>query len=93
MTICPSSRLLHSGLKLLTQVASHAQFVKIDANSWEDQLRMFKQAVAESPAKSVDIVVVNAGVAGPDEIFALEGLLPVSSCPSTQGPRECLRVD
>jgi len=44
---------------------------------------MFKQAVAKSPAKSVDIVVVNAGVAGPDEIFALKGPLPVLACSST----------
>jgi hypothetical protein len=34
---------------------------------------LFKQAVANSPAKSVDIVVANAGITGPDEIFTLEG--------------------
>jgi NAD(P)-dependent dehydrogenase (short-subunit alcohol dehydrogenase family) len=36
-------------------------------------LNLFKSAVAASPAKSVDIVVANAGITGPDEIFELEG--------------------
>ncbi|KAJ9610733.1 hypothetical protein H2200_005510 [Cladophialophora chaetospira] len=53
-------------------VAGNAQFVQTDVNSWEEQVHMFKEAVASSPAKSIDIVVINAGVAGPDEIFALE---------------------
>jgi hypothetical protein len=34
---------------------------------------MFKQAVANSPDKSCDIVIANAGVSGADELFALEG--------------------
>lgn len=52
----------------------NVQFVKCDATSWEDQLNMFKLAVANSPARSCDIVVANAGITGPDEIFALEGI-------------------
>jgi hypothetical protein len=36
---------------------------------------MFKQAVAKSPDKSCDIVIANAGVSGPDELYALEGLM------------------
>lgn len=50
---------------------------------------MFKQAVAFSPEKCVDIVIVNAGVAGPDEISALEGRLPVSSYALTAYLGEC----
>lgn len=41
---------------------------------------MFKKAKANSPAKSCDVVIANAGVSGPDEIFAssgLEGKTPV----------------
>ncbi len=34
---------------------------------------MFKQAVANSPAKSCDIVIANAGVSGPDDVYAMEG--------------------
>jgi hypothetical protein len=36
---------------------------------------MFKQAVADSPDKSCDIVIANAGVSGADELFALEGAM------------------
>ncbi|KIW12235.1 hypothetical protein PV08_09511 [Exophiala spinifera] len=60
------------GRKLVAELGRNAQFIKVDANSWEDQLHMFKQGVANSPAKSIDIVVINAGIAGPDEIFAME---------------------
>jgi hypothetical protein len=49
--------------------------VKCDTRVWEDQVEMFKQAMANSPAKSCDIVVANAGVTGPDPLFSLEGKL------------------
>lgn len=52
---------------------SNVQFVKCDTTSWTDQLHMFKQAVANSPDKSCDVVIANAGVSGADELFALEG--------------------
>ncbi|KAK5406534.1 hypothetical protein LTR90_010378 [Exophiala xenobiotica] len=51
--------------------SSNVQFIKCDATSWDDQLNMFKQAIAHSPAKSCDIVVANAGISGPDEVFEL----------------------
>ncbi len=57
----------------LTPNDSAVQFVKCDTTSWDDQLNMFKQAVNSSPSKSVDIVVANAGITGPDSIFALQG--------------------
>ncbi|KAK5207864.1 hypothetical protein LTR41_006376 [Exophiala xenobiotica] len=60
------------GKALVEELGPHVQFVKCNATSWEDQLSLFEQAIANSPAKSVDIVVANAGITGPDEIFALE---------------------
>ncbi|KAL6244013.1 hypothetical protein RBB50_008882 [Rhinocladiella similis] len=60
------------GKSLAESLGKNVQFVKCDATSWEDQLNMFKLAVANSPARSCDIVVANAGITGPDEIFALE---------------------
>ncbi|OQV03236.1 hypothetical protein CLAIMM_08305 [Cladophialophora immunda] len=60
------------GAALAKELGPHVQFVKCDATSWEDQLNLFKHAVANSPSKSLDIVVANAGITGPDEIFALE---------------------
>jgi NAD(P)-dependent dehydrogenase (short-subunit alcohol dehydrogenase family) len=69
----------------VTHSRSNVQFVKCDTTSWEDQLNLFKSAVAASPAKSVDIVVANAGITGPDEIFELEGncvpCFPLASFP------------
>lgn len=46
-----------------------AQFVKCDVTKWNDQLAMFKQAVANSPNKRVDIAIANAGIAGHDPVF------------------------
>lgn len=34
---------------------------------------MFKLAVSKSPRKSVDIVVANAGISGPDDVFTIDG--------------------
>jgi len=59
------------GKSLADELGPNVQFIKCDATSWDDQLNMFKQAIAHSPAKSCDIVVANAGISGPDEIFEL----------------------
>lgn len=50
-------------------------FVKADTRSWEDQVRMFDAAMANSPHRSVDIVIANAGVGrgSGDPMMALEG--------------------
>ncbi|KIW15898.1 hypothetical protein PV08_05948 [Exophiala spinifera] len=73
------------GKSLAGELGSDVQFVKCDATSWDDQVAMFKLAVANSPAKSCDIVVANAGITGPDEIFALED-------PSTEPTKPQLRI-
>ncbi|KAF4332260.1 short-chain alcohol dehydrogenase [Fusarium beomiforme] len=52
--------------------AGNAKFVKCDVTSWEDQLAMFKSAIANSPNNAIDIVVANAGINGPDEAFNIE---------------------
>jgi NAD(P)-dependent dehydrogenase (short-subunit alcohol dehydrogenase family) len=66
-----------SGLILWDSFAhqpSNVQFVKCDTRDWDEQVDLFKKAKTSSPAKSVDIVIANAGVSGPDEIFASSGL-------------------
>jgi len=55
-------------------IVRNVQFVKCDTRDWDQQVNMFKKAKANSPAKSCDIVIANAGVSGPDEIFASSGL-------------------
>lgn len=34
---------------------------------------MFKLALSKSPRKSVDIVIANAGISGPDDVFTIDG--------------------
>jgi NAD(P)-dependent dehydrogenase (short-subunit alcohol dehydrogenase family) len=48
------------------------QFVKSDVTSWPSLVTLFKAAVANSPDKSVDIVIANAGVSGVDDVFKLD---------------------
>jgi NAD(P)-dependent dehydrogenase (short-subunit alcohol dehydrogenase family) len=46
--------------------------------NWSQQLEGFKKAAANSPSKSVDIVVANAGIAIQDDLYQLdEGDEPV----------------
>lgn len=39
-----------------------AVFVKCDIRSWDDQIHMFDTAKAQSPSKSIDVVIANAGI-------------------------------
>ena len=50
-------------------------FVKCDIRSWEDQLAMFETAKSRSPAKSVDVVIANAGISrsSGDSLWNLDG--------------------
>ncbi|PGH06780.1 hypothetical protein GX51_02221 [Blastomyces parvus] len=61
-----------AGLKLAAELAGKAQFVRCDVRSWEEQLCLFETAVTNSPNKSCDIVIANAGIPGPDGLFADE---------------------
>jgi len=61
-----------SGEALAKELGSAVQFEVCNVASWEDQLRLFKAARAASPRKSVDVVVANAGISGPDVLFNIE---------------------
>lgn len=56
--------------------------MRCDVTSWEDQVAMFKAAVANSPEKSCDIVVANAGIGGEDSIFKFDGMSTFLLCPN-----------
>jgi NAD(P)-dependent dehydrogenase (short-subunit alcohol dehydrogenase family) len=59
-----------SGRRLESDLgADKAQFVVCDVAQWKHQLAMFKQALANSPSKTVDIVIANAGISGFDDVF------------------------
>lgn len=54
-------------------VRSKTQFCRCDVTNWEDQVEMFKAAISNSPQKSCDIVIANAGVGSRDNIFQSDG--------------------
>jgi NAD(P)-dependent dehydrogenase (short-subunit alcohol dehydrogenase family) len=63
------------GKALEAELGTNVTFVKCDTRSWEDQIQLFETACSNSPHKSVDIVIANAGVgrgAG-DPLMQLEG--------------------
>lgn len=53
----------------------HVQFVSCDIRHWDDQVRLFEAALANSPAKSCDIVIANAGISrsSGDSLWELDG--------------------
>jgi len=70
------------GLSIEKELAPNVQFVKCDTRDWDQQVNLFKKAKASSPAKSCDVVIANAGVSGPDEIFASSGLEDATEDPT-----------
>ncbi|KIV99232.1 uncharacterized protein PV09_09096 [Verruconis gallopava] len=48
------------------------QYCHADMTNWDQQLQGFKAAFANSPSKSIDIVVANAGIAIHDDLFQLD---------------------
>ena len=67
------SRVLCASRQLLKSVTNrNAQFVKCNVSIWEDQVALFKAAISNSPHKSCDIVVANAGISGPDPVYQLD---------------------
>lgn len=52
--------------------SSYYQYIKCDVRSWDEQLSVFKAAIANSPHNTIDIVIPNAAVVGNDPIFIQE---------------------
>ncbi|CAH0057282.1 unnamed protein product [Clonostachys solani] len=61
-----------TGKQTAAQLGSNAQFVKCDVRSWDDQVAVFEAAVTNSPDKSCDIVISNAGIIVPDDMFKFD---------------------
>ncbi|KIV81007.1 hypothetical protein PV11_08461 [Exophiala sideris] len=60
------------GKKAVAEIGSHSQFVKCDVTNWDDQVQAFDAAVQNSPQKSCDVVIANAGIVGQDDMFTLQ---------------------
>ncbi len=54
-----------------------ARFVPCDITLWEDQVRMFDTAITNSPSKSCDVVIANAGISrsSGDSLWKLDGVV------------------
>ncbi|KAL2831024.1 putative short chain dehydrogenase/ reductase [Aspergillus pseudoustus] len=58
-----------AGRKIEAQLGSNAQFVRCDVTDFESQRELFRRAEANSPSKTVDVAIANAGITGADSIF------------------------
>jgi NAD(P)-dependent dehydrogenase (short-subunit alcohol dehydrogenase family) len=70
------------GQQLAAELAPNAQFVKCNIVSWDEQVSVFEAAIANSPSRSCDVVIANAGIsrASGDSLWPLDG---ESSHPNT----------
>ncbi|EAW19225.1 putative short chain dehydrogenase/reductase [Aspergillus fischeri NRRL 181] len=59
---------LEKGQRLAAELPM-TKFVPCDAGSWDDQVRLFENAVSLSPNGRIAYVVANAGIHRPDEVF------------------------
>ena len=59
----------HSSARHSLTLDRSAKMVKCDVVKWDDQLAMFKDALANSPSKRIDVVVANAGISSTDDVF------------------------
>lgn len=69
------------GKKLEAELNEHhgkrvSSFVRCDITKWNDQIQMFDAATTESPSKSCDIVIANAGIGRSfgDSLWKLDGM-------------------
>lgn len=49
--------------------SNKVHFIRCDVTDWQSQVNLFKDAVKLSPHGGLDVVVANAGIAGPDIII------------------------
>lgn len=58
-----------SGKKFESEFPKQLKFVKCNVTSWEDQVRLFQEAIDFSSTKRIHYVVANAGIIRRDEVF------------------------
>ncbi|KAL4771183.1 hypothetical protein BDW60DRAFT_208434 [Aspergillus nidulans var. acristatus] len=67
---------IERGELVARELGPNAQFVQCNVVNWDDQVRVFEAAVANSPSKSCDIVIANAGIsrASGDDLWPLDDI-------------------
>ncbi|KAL4945777.1 hypothetical protein BDV06DRAFT_219020 [Aspergillus oleicola] len=65
---------IERGEEVARELAPNAQFIPCNISSWEQQVRVFEAAIANSPHESCDIVIANAGIsrASGDDLWPLD---------------------
>jgi NAD(P)-dependent dehydrogenase (short-subunit alcohol dehydrogenase family) len=69
-----------------------AHFVQGDVSVWVDQAKLFKEAIENSPTKTVDVVVANAGHSGRDPIYWDGELCESAICQPDLGVQQTVRL-
>ncbi|KAL4799239.1 hypothetical protein BDV19DRAFT_355487 [Aspergillus venezuelensis] len=64
------------GEEVARDLAPNAQFIPCNITSWDEQVSVFEAAIANSPSKSCDIVIANAGIsrASGDDLWPLDDI-------------------
>ncbi|KAL4951356.1 hypothetical protein BDW69DRAFT_201507 [Aspergillus filifer] len=64
------------GEDVARDLAPNAQFIPCNITSWDDQVSVFQAAISNSPHKSCDIVIANAGIsrASGDDLWPLDDI-------------------
>ena len=60
------------GERLVNEFPDKVKFVKCNVSSWDDQVKLFKEATS-FPSGNISYVVANAGIITPDEVFQYAG--------------------
>ncbi|CAG8031973.1 unnamed protein product [Penicillium salamii] len=60
------------GIKI-EQELNGTKFIRCDVTKWEEQVRLFEEAVAFSETGKISHVIANAGIHRPDDIFLYSG--------------------
>ncbi|SCO42952.1 related to short-chain alcohol dehydrogenase [Fusarium fujikuroi] len=63
---------VESGERLASELTG-AKFITCDATVWEDQVRLFKEAVRLSSSGKIHYVIANAGMTKEDQTFTFDG--------------------
>lgn len=58
-----------SGQQLAEELGDRATFVKTDVTNWNDLVKLFETAIAQSPSHLIDAVIANAGISGRDSLY------------------------
>jgi len=73
-SVCIGDLNATAGTKLAAEFSGQATFVECNTTSWDDQTRLFREAVAFSPTGKIHYVVANAGIIRPDGVFSYAGM-------------------